>query len=164
MLITSVIRSLGEEITTKQIDILSLEWYETTKRIQRVRTDLGEELALRFMGTSMRLQEGDVLYEDADKLIVVNIKPCQSICMHPATALDMATLCFELGNKHLPVFLQDGWVCMPYEDAIYRWLLKTSYQPELRMECLWNQANPDMGLYYRQRNYSKKDLTIKLGE
>ena len=163
MIITSVIRSLGAETPTKQVDRLSLEWYETTKRIQRVRTDLGTELGLRFMGTTMRLQEGDVLYEDAEKLVVVHIKPCKAICMQPASIQDMAVLCFELGNKHLPVFLQDGEVCLPYEDAIYRWLLKTSYHPELRMEQLCCQANPDMGLYYRQPTYSKKDLTIKLG-
>lgn len=163
MIITSVIRSINNiENENKSIDTLFLEWYETTKRIQRVTTENGKNIALRFMGVTMRLKDGDVLFEDSDEIIVVRIRPCRAICVSPKDNTEMAKLCFELGNKHLPIFLQEGKVYMPYEQSTYNWLNKTDYQATELAAVLSNQANPDMGLYYRQKNYSKKDLTIKI--
>lgn len=162
MIITSVIRSIDPEKNNKSIDYLFLEWYETSKRIQRVTTEKGKEIALRFMGTTMRLKDGDVLFEDSNEVIVVRIKPCNAICVSPKDPTEMAKLCFELGNKHLPIFLQEGKVFLPFEQSTYNWLSKTEYQTQEALAVLSNQANPDMGLYYRQKAYSKKDLTIKI--
>ena len=163
MIITSVIRSISsQEESIKSIDYLELEWYETTKRIQRQITQNGKEIALRFMGVTMRLKDGDVLLEDSDEIIVVRIKPCRAICVSPKDNTEMAKLCFELGNKHLPIFLQEGKVLLPFEQSTYNWLEKTDYQAIEVSAILSNQANPDMGLYYRQKTYSKKDLTITI--
>lgn len=162
MMITSVIRNLAASVPQKRVENLSLEWYETSKRVQRVQTDEGTALALRFTGESMQLREGDVLYEDEEKLIVVRVRPCQAICMRPSSLLEYAAVCFELGNKHLSVFFQEGEILLPYEESIFGWLDQLGYRPLVRAEKLWCQANPDLGMYYRQKTYSKKHLTIRL--
>ncbi|WP_232816086.1 hypothetical protein [Chryseobacterium capnotolerans] len=48
MIINQTIGNLTENSTEKNIDYLDLEWFETTKRIQRKRTRNGVDVAIKF--------------------------------------------------------------------------------------------------------------------
>lgn len=111
-------------------DLLELEWYETTRRIQRKKSNGGVDLAIRLLKEGQRLKQDDVLYRDERKQVTVHVKPCEAIVLRPGTMLEMGTICYEIGNKHLPLFIQDDEVLMPYEDPMFRWLDASGYRPE----------------------------------
>lgn len=109
-------------IGSRAIDYLRLEWFETTKRIQRRKTESGREIAIRFLKEGQRLSQNDIVFMDEQVAIVVDINPCDAIEVSPKSLLEMGTVCYEIGNKHLPLFIQDDLVLMPFEEPIYKWL------------------------------------------
>jgi len=119
-----------QSIEGLEIDLLEIEWFETTKRIQRKRTNSGVEVAIKFIQEGQRLNQDDILYQDDKKVIVVNIKPCEAIVMTPLSLLEMGTICYEIGNKHLPLFIQNDQIMMPFEMPMFRWLEASGYKPE----------------------------------
>src|SRR5215217_3786359 len=92
------------EINDRVIDSLELEWYETTKRILHKKTNAGKGVVLKFLNQTQSLTEGDILYEDEQSLVVISIKPCEVIVIKPTSMYEMAYCCYEIGNKHLPLF------------------------------------------------------------
>ncbi|MBD8490633.1 urease accessory protein UreE [Echinicola sp. CAU 1574] len=115
-------------IDNKKVEELKLEWFEAPKRILRKTTDTGTEVAIKFLREGSRLLEGDILFEDETKLIVVSISPCDAIEITPRSMYEMGTICYEIGNKHLPLFIQDDKVLVPYEKPLERLLIATGYQ------------------------------------
>ncbi|WP_027380580.1 urease accessory protein UreE [Chryseobacterium daeguense] len=124
--------------TDKLIDYLDLEWFETTKRIQRKKTRLGMEVAIKFLREGQRLREGDILYENEEKVVVVNILETEAIVMTPVSMLEMGTVCYEIGNKHIPLFIQEDKVLLPFEMPMYRWLEASGFKPEKQSVKLLN--------------------------
>ncbi len=115
-------------IGTKTKDVLNLEWYETTKRIMRKMTEANQEVVIKFLKEGTRLKEGDIVYEDDAKVVIVNILPCDAIQVTPRTIYEMGTVCYEIGNKHLPLFIQGDHVLIPYEKPLERLLVATGYE------------------------------------
>lgn len=126
------------DIDGLDVDILEIEWFESTKRIQRRITTGGVEIAIKFMREGQRLRQDDILYMDENKVILVHIQPCEAIVITPATMLEMGTVCYEIGNKHMPLFIEGSQVLMPYEQPMFRWLLASGYQPEKQFRQLFN--------------------------
>lgn len=127
-----------------QTDLLQLEWYETTKRIQRKHTQQGMEIAVRFLREGQRLRQGDILYMDEQKAVVVDILPSDAIVVSPRSLLEMGSVCYEIGNKHLPVFIQNNQVLLPYEEPIFRWLVASGYATEKQHTRLTNLLNANV--------------------
>ncbi|WEK21724.1 MAG: urease accessory protein UreE [Candidatus Pedobacter colombiensis] len=119
-------------------DVLEMEWFEATKRIQRRISKGGTDIAIRFMREGDRLHEGDIVYQDEQKAIIVHVKPCEAIVMTPSSLLEMGTICYEIGNKHLPLFIQEDKIMMPFEQPMFRWLEASGYHPEKRIVQLLN--------------------------
>ncbi|MFR9650585.1 MAG: urease accessory protein UreE [Rikenellaceae bacterium] len=114
-----------------KVDYLPLEWYELSKRVQRKTTTSGREVALKFMGENVALKEGDILYyspEEGDA-IMVEIIPVKSIVITPTTMLEMATVCYEIGNKHMPLFIDGADILLPYEAPMFKWVESAGFNP-----------------------------------
>ena len=111
----------------KEIDHLALEWYETGKRIMRKHTRGGRELALRFLKESPSLTEGDVLYADDKLIIAIAILPCEAMVIRMGSFQVVASACYEIGNRHLPLFIEGDMLLAPFEEPLYRWLLAGGY-------------------------------------
>jgi urease accessory protein len=111
----------------RPVDWLWLEWYETHKRILRKRTQSGKELLLKFLQQDPALTYGDILYEDESTLIAVDIIPCDVIVIKPASMFEMAAVCYEIGNKHLPLFYEAEEVLAPFEQPLFRLLTAAGY-------------------------------------
>lgn len=122
----------------RQTEILYLEWFETTKRILRKETAAGRDIAIKLTQEGQRLQDGDILWQDDQIEIVVEIIPTEAIVVTPATLLQMGTICYEIGNKHLPLFIQDDEVLVPYEAPLFRLLEAGGYQPRREIRQLKN--------------------------
>lgn len=114
----------------RAIDRLPLEWYETGKRILHKKTGSGKELTLKFLAGPPNLQQDDVLYEDAACLIVVEILSCEAIVLKPAGLYAMAYACYEIGNKHLPLYFENDTLLIPYEAPLYRMLQAAGFEPQ----------------------------------
>lgn len=116
------------QIDNKTIDTLNLEWFETNKRIMRKKTESNQEIVIQFLREGIRLAEGDILFEDAEKVVVVNILPCDAIKVTPKSLYEMATICYEIGNKHLPLFIKDDSLLIPYEKPLELLLTNGGYE------------------------------------
>jgi urease accessory protein len=130
MVITKKIGSIKDiDLNGRSIDYLELEWYETTKRILHKRTNAGKEIILKFLNQNKTLTEEDIVYEDGQSLIVIDIRPCEAIVIKPVTIYEMAYACYEVGNKHLPLFYEDGELLIPYEAPIFAMLQAADLRP-----------------------------------
>lgn len=114
-------------VNDRVIDRVGLEWYEAAKRILRKRTQAGKEIALKFLRESPALTQGDVLYEDERELIVVDILSCEAIVIRPVSLYEVASVCYEIGNKHLPLFFEKEELLAPYEAPLFRHLVAGGY-------------------------------------
>lgn len=132
------------DISALQQELLPLEWYETTKRIQRKQTTAGREIAIRFLKEGQRLRQGDILLMDAQTAVVVDIIPCEAIVVTPGSLLEMGSVCYEIGNKHLPMFIQQDEVLLPFEEPIYRWLVAAGYVVRREHTRLTNLLNANV--------------------
>lgn len=139
MIINEVIGNI-KDLQEKElvIDPFELEWFETNKRIIRKKSNGGRELALRFLKEGKQLREGDILFREDNTLVVVQILPCEAIVFSPTSLLEMGTICYEIGNKHLPLFIQEDEILVPYEDPLFRWLSVSGYQPRKEVKKLTN--------------------------
>ncbi|HUC82304.1 MAG TPA: urease accessory protein UreE [Flavisolibacter sp.] len=123
----------------RKIERLPLEWYECSKRILHKKTDSGREVTLKFLKEAQHLQQDDVLYADDHCMIVVEVLACQAVALQPTTMYEMALVCYEIGNKHLPLFYQEDMLLIPYDAPTFRLLQASGLKPELQMQKLVNQ-------------------------
>jgi urease accessory protein len=114
-------------INNRYIDWLPLEWHETSKRILRKQTGAGNDLALKFLDKDPMLTQGDILYEDDSCIIAVDIIPCDVLVIKPAGLFEMASVCYEIGNKHLPLFFEKEEVLVPFDMPMFRLLSSQGY-------------------------------------
>ena len=145
----------------RSIDRLPLEWYECNKRILTKRTGAGREVVLKFLGEAVSLQQDDVLYADEKTLIVVEVIPREAIVLKPADMYQMAFACYEIGNKHLPLFYEGGTLLMPYEAPIYRMLQAAGFEPQLEQRRLVNQLRTTV-LPHQHSDMRKESLFSKI--
>ena len=101
-----------EPFASCQADPVEIEWHEAYKRIHQKKTKSGVEIGIR-LGTDILvrgLRDGDVLYQDGERAIVVEMPPCEVIVIdidedHPEM---VAKVCYEIGNKHAALLKGDG--------------------------------------------------------
>lgn len=115
------------QIGEREIDYLHLDWFETGKRILHKKTTSGQEVVMKFLRENQQLGQGDILYADENQLIVVAIHPCECLIINPRSKFELASLCFEIGNKHLPLFYQDDKLLVAYDAPLFRLLVSAGY-------------------------------------
>ena len=100
------------------------------KKIHKKVTDKGEEVGIRLDDTvlSRGLYEGDILYLDKERALVVHTPKCMVIRVkvdenHPHMA---AKVCYEIGNRHAPLFYgeEENTFITPYNEPMYLMLEK----------------------------------------
>jgi urease accessory protein len=62
----------------------------------------------------------------------------EAIIMSPVSLLEMGTVCYEIGNKHIPLFIQEDKVLLPFEMPMFRWLEASGFKPERKHVKLLN--------------------------
>lgn len=140
MIITKKLGNLKAcTVGLKNIDLLHLEWYESNKRILHKKTDGGKEVRLKFMNEAANLQPGDILWQDDETIIAIVIKPCEAMVITPATLQEMAAICYEIGNKHLPLFYNNGQLMVPFETPLFNMLVAAGYHV-VKSKCILSNA------------------------
>lgn len=144
VVVSEVIRNgKGEDFSQKEVDYFDIEWFETTRKLLRKTTQKGKEVAVKVLRENFRLKHHDVLLEEGNKIILVNILPSDAVVVHPKTMREMGTVCFEVGNQHIPIFIEDDEVIIPYEDPIFHKLERAGYQPFKSQRVLEDMLKAD---------------------
>lgn len=115
------------ELNGRKIDWLELECYETRKRILHKTTQSGRSVSLKFLTESPEITRGDVFYEDEWTLVVAEILHCDCLVIKPQTIFETASLCYEIGNKHVPLFFESDSLLIPFEAPLFRLLTAQGY-------------------------------------
>lgn len=127
MVVYNKLRKLSSIEFGETIDWLYLEWYELSKRILHKRTQSGVEIILKFLQENPAHTEGDVLFEDENSIVAIQILPCDAIVIQPVNMFEMASVCYEIGNKHLPLFYEHDTVLVPFDAPLFRVLTAQGY-------------------------------------
>ncbi len=123
----------------KIIDRLILEWFETNKRILHKKTQAGKEVVMKFLHENQQLTQDDIIYMDDTTIIAIEIAACDAIVIYPESMHETAAICYEIGNKHLPLFFADNELLVAYDVPLFRMLEKAGYQIKVEKRKLLNQ-------------------------
>lgn len=119
----------------REIDKVYVEWFELDKKLLRKTSEAGEEIGIRLEGHSHgHLHEGDVLFADEQKVIMVDILPCELTVVDVHSMQEMGKLCFELGNRHLSLSIGESRVSVPYDAPTFEYLQKLGFAPRKENE------------------------------
>lgn len=128
-----------QQITTQMLDTVSLQWFEADRRIIRTTTTGGREIAFRLLKEGQRLHHEDVVYLDKQLAIVVQIEPSEVMVLAPQTLPEMARACYEIGNKHTPLFLDGNELLLPFDKPLFEWLQAAGFTPTRQQRRLSEQ-------------------------
>lgn len=128
MVVEKVLGNINDyDLKDRQLDKVWLEWYELEKKLLKKTTESGEEVGIRV---EHHLHEGDILYADDARVLVVELLPCELTVVRVHTMQEMGRLCFELGNRHLSLAIEEHQVAIPYDEPTFLYLEKLGFQPE----------------------------------
>ncbi|HBO37957.1 MAG TPA: urease accessory protein UreE, partial [Pasteurellaceae bacterium] len=134
----TALRSAGK-ITTQSIDYVPLHWFESERNILRKQSLAGREIAFRLLKEGQRLKHDDVVFVSDELVIAIEILPSEVIVLTPATLPEMARACYEIGNKHSPLFMDGDEVTLPYDKPMFEWLDAAGFNPRREQRRL-NEA------------------------
>ena len=109
MLCEQVLGKLEDlDVSGKTVEYVDIEWHEAFKKIHKKITDQGREVGIRMDDSilSRGLFQGDVIYQDEPVIVAVNTPPCEiiEIALAPGHEKMAAKVCYEIGNRHAPLF------------------------------------------------------------
>ena len=120
----------------KAIDVLCMEWYETNKRILHKQTSGGQKISIKFLQENPDWKEGEIVFADDKNWISVEIIPCEVMVLTPDTISEAATISYEIGNKHLPLFYENNELLVPYDPPLLRLLQASGYTVKVEIRKL----------------------------
>lgn len=148
----------GSGVFINPIEYLELEWFDTTKRIIRAYSTGGKELGFSNLD-SVALEDGDVLYDADGICIVVRVLPCSCIVFEPQSIKEMAIACFEIGNKHIPIFINDqNEVITAFEKPLFDQLKRAGFQPMIEERVI---ERTDVLKMHQVTNFKNKIILVK---
>ena len=132
MVVEKVLGNIKEyDMNGRKLDKVWLEWYELEKKLLKKTTESGEEVGIRV---ESHLHEGDILYIDDKRVIAVDILPSNLVEIKVDTMQAMGRLCFELGNRHLSLAIEEHRVTIPYDEPTFLYLERLGFHPEKKEE------------------------------
>lgn len=103
------------------VERIYLESDELLKRVLRVISDHGHEYGISLpKGSEMR--DGDILFNDGHNMVVISVKEDDVIVITPRDINEMGEVAHNLGNKHLPVQIEDGKIIIQYDYLVEKFL------------------------------------------
>lgn len=106
MLINAVLGNLRHESkwTNFPIDYVDFEWYELDKKLIRKQSIAKQDIGIQLTRQSSSLNDGDILAQLDNRILVVRVVPTQAIAITPRNNHELAKACYEIGNRHAPLF------------------------------------------------------------
>ena len=131
MIIEKIVCNIKDKDKDKDIgeierDYVLIEWYEVEKKVLHKVSKNGMDIGIRNSEGSP-LCDGDILWQDDKKALVVEIPECDCIALKPNTMIEMGKACYEIGNRHTPLFIEDGELLTPFDEPLMTALLKCGF-------------------------------------
>ena len=125
-------------IAEPQVDAVTetvwLDWHDRRKARQRVIGDAGTELRLSLPRGTV-LADGQLLYRDEDRQIVVRSRPQLLLKISSSSLIDCCRVAHHLGNWHRPIQIDaDGTLWVEADRPIAEWLERSGI-PFAQMEA-----------------------------
>jgi urease accessory protein len=113
------------DLSISRQEIVTLTWADRQRVRQRVQTDQGTEVLLALpRGTC--LQQGDVLYQDQERLIRVEAGLESVVLLSGIPIPQLCRVAHQLGNWHRPMQLTEtGSLIALADDPLQTWLSQT---------------------------------------
>lgn len=146
MILTHVCGTLSDAAYAgKAVDPLQLDYADAQKHLLRRTTRGGRDIALRLLPEAQLrgLHDGDVLLEDGDTVVAVEILPVLSLLARPEGNAAIARFCYEVGNRHAPLYELEG----PASGCLY-------------FAVLYDAAMEDL-FHKLQVPYEKKEIKLE---
>jgi urease accessory protein len=107
---------------------------------------------MKFLGENQQLTQGDILWQDDATIIAVDIEACDAIAFSPKTMNEMASVCYEIGNKHLPLFYENEVLLIPYEAPLFKLLTASGYPIKVEKRKLLHQLKTTVAAHSNNSN------------
>lgn len=115
-----------------EIDFLPLQWYEVNRTVIKRKTEGGRDVSLsRF--PKVPIYDGEILYETHEVIVKARIAPCVCIVLHTDDIGTIGSFCFDVGNRHLPIFCMDNKIVVSYDGRLFQ-ALSGKYGDKVQME------------------------------
>ncbi len=125
MIIEYILGNIHTEQRQEEIISVPFEWFEVDKkRIKKMASD-GTELGVLVEDV---LKDGDILAKKDGALYVCEIVPTKLTQIHVHSMQEMGRLCFELGNRHLSLKIEEKSVLIPYDKPTFLYLEKLGFE------------------------------------
>lgn len=108
-----------QEANGRVVDTVDIEWFELDKKRMRKTSAAGQEVGFAL---EEPIRHGDLLSADDTTVLYAKVIPCDLIEIRVTTTKEMGRLCFELGNRHLSLLIEDTRVRVPYDGPTYAYL------------------------------------------
>lgn len=114
------------------LDLLVIDWYEVNKAVLSRETRDGRFVRLhRTAGAAF--EDGEVVYSSPEFAIQIHIRPCACIVLKSTDLNTIGHFCFDVGNRHLPLFCFDDELALAYDGQLYP-ALKGKYGNDIAIE------------------------------
>lgn len=109
MVCEKILGKLSEiDVTGKTVEYVEIEWHEAFKKLHRKETSGGREIGIRMDDEVLTrgLFQDDVIYMDDELVVTVQTPPCEviEVSLTPGHSMMGAKVCYEIGNRHAPLF------------------------------------------------------------
>lgn len=125
-----------ETLQDENIQYLEVEWYEVFRSRMKRKTNKGILVSMHKNSNEI-IRDGEILFADDQRTIRLRIKACDCIVVFPHSLHEMGRICFEIGNKHIPIFLNNNQeVCVAYDANLYQLLSSGNFDMRLESRIL----------------------------
>lgn len=141
MIIAKVLGSINDQdmgvLNQEDVDHVAIDWYEVRQKVLHKVSRKGMEIGIR-RPTGEPLRDGDILWREDKAILLVEISPCECLALQVNTMVEMGKACYELGNRHAPLFMEDGELLTPYDQPLMTALERSGFLPVRKMARLTN--------------------------
>ncbi len=128
-----------------QEEQLCIEWFEAGRSLIKRKTVQGTTLHLQRRNGKY-LTDGQIIYQDAKRFVRISTLPCPCMVLTAEDAAVIGDFCYDVGNRHLPVFcIGKNTFAVAYDARLYE-ALASKFGAHLRLEQL--QLLPGQALLY----------------
>lgn len=126
----------------KELDFVTIDWYDTRKRIHRMNSESGRDVKIRLNDETRErgLRDGDILSMDEATGEILYVKiPAEEVIVADIERIGMLTkVCYEIGNRHSPLYYGDNdrQLLIPHDGPMFEMLEKLGAKPRIEKRTL----------------------------
>ncbi|MFI3272686.1 MAG: urease accessory protein UreE [Pseudomonadota bacterium] len=125
MIIEQILGNIHEGNNSLEVIPVAFAWFEVQKkRIKKTAMD-GKEFGICV---SAVLKDGDILARTDTAVYVCDIQAAPLTKIAVSSMQEMGRLCFELGNRHLSLKIEEHAVLVPYDAPTFTYLEKLGFK------------------------------------